>query len=138
MQDNKETNLKRRGFLLAAGVGSAGAVAVVATAVTGKEVAKPVVVRPKRNPAVTNKRLTSATTTARRGFDRETSMLTRKSKASPLKHRAAYLPQILSKIRRRPQQSMASWLKPWIAEPSSSVPAWWPAVARWPPSCPTT
>lgn len=42
--NNKETNLKRRSFLLAAGVGSAGAVAVVATAVTAKEVAKPVVV----------------------------------------------------------------------------------------------
>jgi len=32
---NEQTNLRRRGFLLAAGVGSAGAVAVVAAAATG-------------------------------------------------------------------------------------------------------
>ncbi len=38
MQDQQPKNLKRRGFLLAAGVGSAGAVAVV---VAGKDVAKP-------------------------------------------------------------------------------------------------
>lgn len=42
MNDKKPENLKRRGFLLAAGVGSAGAVAVVATGI-GKEAAKPVV-----------------------------------------------------------------------------------------------
>jgi hypothetical protein len=36
MQDKKPENLKRRGFLLAAGVGSAGAVAAVAVGV-GKE-----------------------------------------------------------------------------------------------------
>ncbi|QRM17952.1 formate dehydrogenase [Dechloromonas sp. TW-R-39-2] len=41
--DNKQTNLKRRGFLLAAGVGSAGAVAAVATAVSGKEAVKPAI-----------------------------------------------------------------------------------------------
>ena len=38
MQDQQPKNLKRRGFLLAAGVGSAGAVAVV---VTGKDATKP-------------------------------------------------------------------------------------------------
>lgn len=42
MKDNKPENLKRRGFLLAAGVGSAGAVAVVATGI-GKDSAKPVI-----------------------------------------------------------------------------------------------
>ena len=41
MQDKKPENLKRRGFLLAAGVGSAGAVAAVAAGV-GKEPAKAV------------------------------------------------------------------------------------------------
>ena len=41
MTDKKPENLKRRGFLLAAGVGSAGAVAAVAVGV-GKETAKPV------------------------------------------------------------------------------------------------
>ncbi|MDP3637286.1 MAG: hypothetical protein U0989_13885 [Azonexus sp.] len=40
MQDQQPKNLKRRGFLLAAGVGSAGAVALVASGV-GKEAAKP-------------------------------------------------------------------------------------------------
>ena len=39
--NNQETNLKRRGFLFAAGVGGAGAVAAVAVGV-GKEAAKPV------------------------------------------------------------------------------------------------
>lgn len=39
--NNQETNLKRRGFLFAAGVGSAGAVAAVAVGI-GKEAAKPV------------------------------------------------------------------------------------------------
>lgn len=38
--DNQQTNLKRRGFLLAAGVGSAGAVAV-ATGIAGKDAAPP-------------------------------------------------------------------------------------------------
>ena len=38
MQDQQPKNLKRRGFLLAAGVGSAGAVAVV---VAGKDATKP-------------------------------------------------------------------------------------------------
>ena len=44
MEDKKPENLKRRGFLLAAGVGSAGAVAAVAVA-TGvvKEAAVPAV-----------------------------------------------------------------------------------------------
>ena len=42
MTDKKPENLKRRGFLLAAGVGSAGAVAVVAAGI-GKETAKPVI-----------------------------------------------------------------------------------------------
>lgn len=42
MNDNKPENLKRRGFLLAAGVGSAGAVAVVAAGL-GQDAAKPVV-----------------------------------------------------------------------------------------------
>ena len=42
MQHKKPQHLKRRGFLLAAGVGSAGAVAVVATGM-GKESAKPVI-----------------------------------------------------------------------------------------------
>lgn len=37
----QETNLKRRGFLFAAGVGSAGAVAAVAVGL-GKDAAKPV------------------------------------------------------------------------------------------------
>jgi hypothetical protein len=41
MQDKKPENLKRRGFLLAAGVGSAGAVAAVAVGV-GKEKTVPV------------------------------------------------------------------------------------------------
>lgn len=41
MTDKKPENLKRRGFLLAAGVGGAGAVAAVAVGV-GKEMAKPV------------------------------------------------------------------------------------------------
>lgn len=41
MKDQKPENLQRRGFLLAAGVGSAGAVAAVAVGV-GKEAAKPV------------------------------------------------------------------------------------------------
>ncbi len=41
--NNQETNLKRRGFLFAAGVGSAGAVAAVAVGV-GKETTKPVTV----------------------------------------------------------------------------------------------
>lgn len=41
MTDKKPENLKRRGFLLAAGVGGAGAVAAVAVGV-GKETAKPV------------------------------------------------------------------------------------------------
>lgn len=40
MNDKKPENLKRRGFLLAAGVGSAGAVAVVASGI-GKKAAKP-------------------------------------------------------------------------------------------------
>lgn len=40
MTDKKPENLKRRGFLLAAGVGSAGAVAAVAVGV-GKEAAVP-------------------------------------------------------------------------------------------------
>ena len=40
MQDQQPKNLKRRGFLLAAGVGSAGAVALVASGV-GKDAAKP-------------------------------------------------------------------------------------------------
>ena len=39
MKDKKPENLQRRGFLLAAGVGSAGAVAVVASGV-GKDAAK--------------------------------------------------------------------------------------------------
>lgn len=42
MNDKKPENLKRRGFLLAAGVGSAGAVAVVASGL-GKESAQPVI-----------------------------------------------------------------------------------------------
>lgn len=42
MKDQQPENLKRRGFLLAAGVGSAGAVAAVAVGV-GKEAAQPVV-----------------------------------------------------------------------------------------------
>lgn len=43
MTEKKPENLKRRGFLLAAGVGSAGAVAAVAVAVgIGKEAVKPV------------------------------------------------------------------------------------------------
>lgn len=41
MKDQKPENLKRRGFLLAAGVGSAGAVAAVAVGV-GKDTAQPV------------------------------------------------------------------------------------------------
>ena len=41
MTDKKPENLKRRGFLLAAGVGSAGAVAAVAVGV-GKEKTPPV------------------------------------------------------------------------------------------------
>lgn len=41
MQDQQPKNLKRRGFLFAAGVGSAGAVAVV---VAGKDVAKPLTI----------------------------------------------------------------------------------------------
>jgi hypothetical protein len=42
MEDKKPENLKRRGFLLAAGVGSAGAVAAVAVASrVGKEAALP-------------------------------------------------------------------------------------------------
>lgn len=41
MTEKKPENLKRRGFLIAAGVGSAGAVAAVAVGV-GKEKAKPV------------------------------------------------------------------------------------------------
>jgi nitrous oxide reductase len=41
MKDKQPENLKRRGFLFAAGVGSAGAVAVVA-GVAGKGTAKPV------------------------------------------------------------------------------------------------
>lgn len=41
MSDQKPENLKRRGFLLAAGVGGAGAVAAVAIGV-GKETAPPV------------------------------------------------------------------------------------------------
>jgi len=40
MQEQQPKNLKRRGFLLAAGVGSAGAVALVASGV-GKDAAKP-------------------------------------------------------------------------------------------------
>lgn len=40
MQDQQPKNLKRRGFLLAAGVGGAGAVALVASGV-GKDAAKP-------------------------------------------------------------------------------------------------
>ena len=40
MKHQKPENLKRRGFLLAAGVGGAGAVAAVAAGV-GKEAAKP-------------------------------------------------------------------------------------------------
>ncbi|HET6720261.1 MAG TPA: hypothetical protein VFH22_11470 [Rhodocyclaceae bacterium] len=43
MADQKPENLKRRGFLLAAGAGTAGAVAAVAVGV-GKEPVKPVVV----------------------------------------------------------------------------------------------
>jgi hypothetical protein len=43
MKDQKPENLKRRGFLLAAGVGSAGAVAAVAVGI-GKETAAPVAV----------------------------------------------------------------------------------------------
>jgi len=43
MNDKKPENLKRRGFLLAAGVGSAGAVAVVASGI-GKDAAKPLAV----------------------------------------------------------------------------------------------
>lgn len=39
MKDKKPENLQRRGFLLAAGVGSAGAVAVVASGL-GKDTAK--------------------------------------------------------------------------------------------------
>ena len=39
--NNQETNLKRRGFLFAAGVGSASAVAAVAVGVS-KEAVKPV------------------------------------------------------------------------------------------------
>ena len=41
MTDKKPENLKRRGFLLAAGVGGAGAVAAVAVGI-GKEKAPPV------------------------------------------------------------------------------------------------
>lgn len=41
MTDKKPENLKRRGFLLAAGVGGAGAVAAVAVGV-GKETTAPV------------------------------------------------------------------------------------------------
>lgn len=41
MTDKKPENLKRRGFLLAAGVGGAGAVAAVAVGV-GKKSAEPV------------------------------------------------------------------------------------------------
>jgi hypothetical protein len=41
MTDKKPENLKRRGFLLAAGIGGAGAVAAVAVGV-GKETARPV------------------------------------------------------------------------------------------------
>ena len=41
MTDKKPENLKRRGFLLAAGIGGAGAVAAVAVGV-GKETVKPV------------------------------------------------------------------------------------------------
>lgn len=41
MTDQKPENLKRRGFLLATGVGSAGVVAAVAVGV-GKETVKPV------------------------------------------------------------------------------------------------
>jgi nitrous oxide reductase len=43
MNDKQPENLKRRGFLLAAGVGSAGAVAAVATGL-GKESPAPVAV----------------------------------------------------------------------------------------------
>jgi len=47
MTDKKPENLKRRGFLLAAGVGGAGAVAAVAVGV-GKEKTPPVaVVKPE-------------------------------------------------------------------------------------------
>lgn len=42
MNEKQPENLKRRGFLLAAGVGSAGAVAAVAVGV-GKESAQPVI-----------------------------------------------------------------------------------------------
>ncbi len=41
MQENKPGNLKRRGFLLAAGVGSAGVVAAAVTVSTTREAAKP-------------------------------------------------------------------------------------------------
>jgi hypothetical protein len=41
MKEQKPENLKRRGFLLAAGVGGAGAVAAVAVGV-GKDAAQPV------------------------------------------------------------------------------------------------
>lgn len=41
MQEKKPENLKRRGFLLAAGVGSAGAVAAIAAGV-GQKAAEPV------------------------------------------------------------------------------------------------
>lgn len=40
MKDKQPENLKRRGFLFAAGVGSASAVAVVATGTSSKEAAK--------------------------------------------------------------------------------------------------
>lgn len=43
MPDKKPENLKRRGFLLAAGVGGAGAAAAVAVGV-GKQTAQPVAV----------------------------------------------------------------------------------------------
>jgi nitrous oxide reductase len=47
MQDQKPENLKRRGFLLAAGVGGAGAVAA-AVAVSGRQPEAPVaVVKPE-------------------------------------------------------------------------------------------
>ena len=41
--NKQDTNLKRRGFLFAAGVGSAGAVAAVAVGI-GKETSKPVTI----------------------------------------------------------------------------------------------
>lgn len=43
MQDQQPKNIKRRGFLLVAGVGSAGAVALVAGGV-GKETGKPLTI----------------------------------------------------------------------------------------------